>query len=54
MVLCPRLAPEMFTQEVPGEPHMAPEEHGVVEGGCLWTAGPGPLDLDLVNTDVVA
>lgn len=44
----------MFTQEVPEEPHMAPEEHNMVEGDCLWTVGPGPLDLGLVNTDVLA
>lgn len=44
----------MFTQEVPGELHVAPEEHRMVEGGCLWPVGPGPLDLGLVNTDVLA
>lgn len=42
----------MLTQEVPGEPHKAPEE--LVEGGCLWTVGSGPLDLGLVSTDVLA
>lgn len=50
--LCP--SAEMFTQEVPGEPHMAPEEYSVVDGGCLWTAGSGPLGVGLVNTDVLA
>lgn len=44
----------MFTQEISGEPHTAQEEHSMVEGGCLWTVGPGPLDLGLVNTDLLA